>query len=251
MEVVRQQQSDGAESFRCLFSQAATEQHYNSHEDRWRPEQHLFSNCIALWSYPSKPTCQGEEHAGGQREGSSNVAQVATYEHLAAFFGGPPTENHFALYANWAKFGWGMVITGNVQVFPTHLTLGRDMTLPSYISEDSLEPFRKLASSILGPPKSKSDCLAIMQLSHAGRQSPNILGGRYAFQRPSGPSPVPIRPKGQGIISNVLHTVTFQTPHEMSEEDITDTIAAFVKGARVAVGSGFDGIQLHAAHGCE
>jgi 2,4-dienoyl-CoA reductase-like NADH-dependent reductase (Old Yellow Enzyme family) len=173
------------------------------------------------------------------------------YEHLANFLGGPPNEHHFSLYSKWAMSDWGMVITGNVQVSSTHLTLGRDVTLPDRISEDSLEPFRELPSSMRRPSKSNCNSLAIMQLSHAGRQSPNIIGGRYPFLRPSGPSPVPVKPRNQGVISDLLHAVAFQTPHELSDEGIKDVIAAFVKGARVALKSGFDGVQLHAAHGCK
>jgi 2,4-dienoyl-CoA reductase-like NADH-dependent reductase (Old Yellow Enzyme family) len=173
------------------------------------------------------------------------------YEHMATFLGGPPNEHHFSLYSKWAKSGWGMVITGNVQVSSTHLTLGRDMTLPDDNSEDSIQPFEELASSMHGTASSNCNCLTIMQLSHAGRQSPNFIGGRYPFQRPSGPSPVPVKPRGQGFISNVLHAVAFQTPHALSKEEIQYIIAAFVKGARVALDSGFDGIQVHAAHGCE
>lgn len=179
----------------------------------------------------------------------NRLVKVAMYEHMAAFLGGPPNEHHFSLYSEWAKSDWGMMITGNVQVSRTHLTLGRDITLPDPTSGDSLEPFRELASSMLGSGKSNCNGSAIMQLSHAGRQSPNLIGGRYPFQRPSGPSPVRVRPRGQSFISDLLHTVAFQTPHGLSEEEIQDIIAAFVKGAIVALNSGFDGVQLHAAHG--
>lgn len=34
------------------------------------------------------------------------------YEAMASFGGGPPTEEHYALYSRWALGGWGMVITG-------------------------------------------------------------------------------------------------------------------------------------------
>lgn len=37
----------------------------------------------------------------------------------------------------------------------------------------------------------------------------------------------------------------------MSLQDVDEVVTAFVRGARVALESGFDGIQLHAAHGCE
>jgi 2,4-dienoyl-CoA reductase-like NADH-dependent reductase (Old Yellow Enzyme family) len=36
----------------------------------------------------------------------------------------------------------------------------------------------------------------------------------------------------------------------MSLENIDDVVEAFVRGAKLAVLAGFDGVQLHAAHGC-
>jgi len=171
------------------------------------------------------------------------------YEHLATLLGGPPNEYHFSLYSKWAQSNWGMIISGNVQVSSTHLSLGRDIILPDRISEDSFGPFKELASSMFAPTKTKG--LAIMQLSHAGRQSPNFIGGRYPFQPPSGPSPISVRPRGQGVLSDLIHAVAFQMPCEMSGEEIRDVVSAFVKGAVVAVESGFDGVELHAAHGCE
>ena len=216
-----------------------------------RSSRRVFSNRTSMWSYTSQPTCQGEVYAVGLIEVLFINIQVAMYEHLASFLGGPPNEHHFSLYSKWAKFDWGMVVTGNVQVSSTHLSLGRDISLPDRISEDSLAPFKELASSMLGTVESKRTSLAIMQLSHAGRQSPNFIGGRYPFQRPSGPSPIPVKPTGQSVVSDLLHSFAFQTPHELSQEEIQDIIAAFVRGARVALKSGFDGVQLHAAHGCE
>jgi len=41
----------------------------------------------------------------------------------------------------------------------------------------------------------------------------------------------------------------FQKPQEMSRMDIDEVVEAFVRGAELAVKSGFDGIELHAAHG--
>ncbi|KAG6867573.1 hypothetical protein C0993_000986 [Termitomyces sp. T159_Od127] len=178
---------------------------------------------------------------------SNRLVKVAMYEHLADFLGGPPNEHHYALYSNWAAFGWGMIITGNIQVSDRHLSLGRDVILPKDLSKDNVQPFRRLAMSMRG--SEDSGTLAIMQLSHAGRQSLNLIGGRLPFQPPLAPRPIRVASKGSGLISNAIHTFAFQEPNEMSVKDIDDVVEAFIKGARVAFESGFDGIQLHAAHG--
>jgi len=179
------------------------------------------------------------------------------YEHLASFFGGPPNLYHYDLYAEWAKHHWGMIITGNVQVSTDHLTLGRDMTIPEHLTEENLVPFKKLSASIHGLYSSQgatshnsNRTLAIMQLSHPGRQSSNFIGGRAPFKAPLAPSAVRLGGKQLGFMSNAIHALMFQTPRPMSYVDIAEMIQAFVKGAQAAYQSGFDGIQLHVAHGC-
>jgi 2,4-dienoyl-CoA reductase-like NADH-dependent reductase (Old Yellow Enzyme family) len=174
----------------------------------------------------------------------NRLVKAATYEHLAPLLGGPPTRAHCALYARWAAGGWGMVVTGNVQVAPEHLTLGRDLVLPRALDAPGLAPFRALARAARGV-----GTLAIMQLSHAGRQSPVLLGGRRPFARAVAPSAIPLRGRG-GWFARVVYTVMFPAPRALTPVEIDGVISRFVLGARVAHAAGFDGIELHAAHGC-
>ena len=180
------------------------------------------------------------------------------YEHLASFFGGPPNLYHYDLYSEWAKHHWGIIVTGNVEVSADHLTLGRDMTIPKHITDENLLPFKKLSAAIHGLYSSQgtmsgnsNKTLAIMQLNHPGRQSSNFIGGRGPFKAPLAPSAVRLGGHQLGFLSSAIHALMFQTPRPMSHVDITEMIQAFVKGAKVAHLSGFDGIQLHVAHGCK
>ncbi|KAF7325583.1 hypothetical protein MKEN_00407900 [Mycena kentingensis (nom. inval.)] len=175
----------------------------------------------------------------------NRLVKAALYEHLATLSGGPPNHLHNALYALWGDHDWGTVMTGNVQVSSTHLSLGRDLVLPADTEEKNIAPFRALADAIHGRRAHRP--LAIMQLSHAGRQSPNMLGGRAPFAPPWAPSAV--RVGASGFLSSLLHRLMFQTPLEMSLRDIDTVVDAFVHGARVAAAAGFDGVELHAAHG--
>lgn len=191
------------------------------------------------------------------------------YEHLAAFPGGPPNEHHFRLYSEWAKHGWGMVITGNVSIVPDHLGLGRDVVIPPSIdAPDALEPFTKLADAIhrtwdasktasrpndvdnQRSTRHSGRTLAIMQLNHAGRQSGNIIGGRFPFVPPLAPSPIRLGFKDPSPLKSIVNAILFQTPREMTASDISTVIDRFVTGAILACRAGFDGVQLHAAHGC-
>jgi 2,4-dienoyl-CoA reductase-like NADH-dependent reductase (Old Yellow Enzyme family) len=174
----------------------------------------------------------------------NRLVKVALYEHGASFGGGPPTSAfHIPLYARWARGGWGIIMTGNVQVSADHLTLGKDLIVPSEDDGEARAAYRKLADTI--HKEGTPGALALMQLSHAGRQSPNILGGRGVWgEPPVAPSSVPLA--GQGPIGSLL----FRTPRAMDEGDIDRVVASFVNGAKLALDAGFDGVELHASHGC-
>lgn len=115
--------------------------------------------------------------------------------------------------------------------------------------ETRLEIFSKWAESIKSTPSGLGP-LAIMQLSHAGRQSPRIIGGRYPWVPPLAPSTNPMTPR-EGFLSRLMFSLLFQTPRAASTQDIDSLIEAFLHAAAIACRAGFDGIQLHASHGCE
>lgn len=76
------------------------------------------------------------------------------------------------------------------------------------------------------------DCRAIVQLHHAGRQtSPGIIG-----QKPVAPSPIACR-------------LMRAEPEELTIDAIKKIRKSFVKSAVLASKAGFDGVELHAAHG--
>jgi len=75
--------------------------------------------------------------------------------------------------------------------------------------------------------------LSLVQLFHGGVRAPSRLTGRQpwsasAFQ---------------------LDAPRFETPRAATERDIEDTIAAFAAAARRCAEAGFDGVELHGAHG--
>ncbi|CAE6418958.1 NADH oxidase [Rhizoctonia solani AG-1 IB] len=53
----------------------------------------------------------------------------------------------------------------------------------------------------------------------------------------------------EGLLSRLVFSILFQTPHPLDSAEIESVVSAFVSGAIVAYDSGFDGIQLHASHG--
>ena len=73
-----------------------------------------------------------------------------------------------------------------------------------------------------------------MQLSHAGRQT-----HRYVNPTPKAPSAIPLSIPG----------IKFGTPVALTHDEIVDLIARFADAAAIARETGFDGVQLHGAHG--
>ncbi|KIY65378.1 FMN-linked oxidoreductase [Cylindrobasidium torrendii FP15055 ss-10] len=172
----------------------------------------------------------------------NRIIKAAMYEHLAHILGGPPNEHHFEVYREWNKYDWGALITGNVQTSPTHLTLGRDMVSPSSLSEEDLLPYRTLRNSM-------KERIAIVQLSHTGRQAANLIGGRFPGHPPLAPSAVRVKGKNETAGSDFIHSIIFQNPKAMNIEDIDIVYAGFVQAAKAMHLTGFDGVQLHMAHG--
>ncbi|VDC02803.1 unnamed protein product [Peniophora sp. CBMAI 1063] len=120
------------------------------------------------------------------------------------------------------------------------------MVVPPTLDERDVAPFVALADAL----HSSSDTLAIMQLSHAGRQSPNILGGRGLFSPAVAPTSVALRGRSRdGWLARLLYRALFPTPRTLTAGEIDQIAAQFVHGAEVAAAAGFDGVELHAAHG--
>ncbi|MET4729778.1 N-ethylmaleimide reductase [Lysobacter enzymogenes] len=92
------------------------------------------------------------------------------------------------------------------------------------------------------------------QLWHAGRMSHASLqpGGAApvapsALQAPS--AKVYIDPHGRGAPSRDGELVAASIPRALSAQDIADIVADYASAARNAIDAGFDGVELHGAHG--
>ncbi|PVG01411.1 FMN-linked oxidoreductase [Serendipita vermifera] len=172
------------------------------------------------------------------------------YEHLAPLGGGAPNARHISLYARWAQGGWGILITGNVQVSPAHLGLGSDLVLPDMGDTYDLAPWKSLAAAMHASSSKDDRPIALMQICHTGRQSPRLLGGRGWWTPPLAPSPVRVGSNVQeSLISRALYGLIFQTPKEMDDEDIDLAVRQYCFGATLAAEAGFDGVQIHGSHG--
>ena len=86
----------------------------------------------------------------------------------------------------------------------------------------------------------KEGALAIMQMFHCGRMAwPEVNPANRSI------APSPITPKQD----NPMTGVPYPVPEAMSLFDIEHVIAGFVETAKGAIEAGFDGIEIHGAHG--
>ncbi|KAH6869318.1 NADH:flavin oxidoreductase/NADH oxidase [Thelonectria olida] len=155
-----------------------------------------------------------------------------------------PTEALIAAYRAWAEGGWGLVLTGNVQVDPRYLGQPTDIAYNEAVGYDTmLESWKKWAAAC-----SYNTSRTVVQINHPGRQSPAGAGTRGFFAKSIAPSPVPLS-LGKEFFPRLMSTLIFGTPREMTQQEIKEAVGRFASTARLAAEAGFAGVELHAAHG--
>lgn len=154
----------------------------------------------------------------------NRLVRSATFEGMADNEGFP-TEKLFKLYGRLARGGVGLIITGFAYVAEDGAGFMPGM---SGIHTDAhIDAYRRLVAHV----HEGGACIA-MQIAHAGRQTTEEAIGT----RPMAPSAV-------------KDTATFVKPRAMTEVDIERVIEDFAQAARRVQQSGFDAVQIHAAHG--
>ena len=137
-----------------------------------------------------------------------------------------PSQALVRLYDAWAKGGAGVLVTGNVMVAENGKGSANDVVLTDERSLPVLEQWAKTGT--------QNDTLLIMQINHAGKQSPKVL------------SPVPVAPSAvplQGMEGFI------NPPRALENDEIEVLIRQFARAAEIADKAGFSGVQIHGAHG--
>ncbi|WP_087687633.1 NADH:flavin oxidoreductase/NADH oxidase family protein [Pandoraea sp. PE-S2R-1] len=139
-----------------------------------------------------------------------------------------PSDALLRLYDAWARGGAGLILTGNVMIDAQAMTGPNGVVLQD---DAHLERFRRWADTARA-----QGAQIWMQLNHPGRQMQSALG-----QPTVAPSAVAL---DLGSLSK-----RFAVPRELTPADIADVQARFVRSAELAERAGFNGVQIHAAHG--
>jgi len=161
------------------------------------------------------------------RIGSVTIAnrfvRSATHDYLADDEGFV-TDANVELLERLAEGEVGLIITGHAHVRPIGKASPRQIAV---FDDRFVEGLARIPAAVHRFPAK-----VFLQIAHAGRQTKE----RECGGTPVSPSPV-------------YDPVTKVMPRELSADEILGLIADFVAAARRAAAAGFDGVQLHAAHG--
>jgi 2,4-dienoyl-CoA reductase-like NADH-dependent reductase (Old Yellow Enzyme family) len=135
-----------------------------------------------------------------------------------------PTPDLVALFERWSAGGAGLLITGNTPVDRLHLEHAGNFAL------DDISDMARVAE--LASAAKSGGAKVLAQLAHAGRQTPEAI------------NPHPI-----SVSDLRLDLAGYGDPVAASDADFEAVIAKFVRSALLARTAGFDGVEIHAAHG--
>lgn len=136
---------------------------------------------------------------------------------------GMATDRFIAYHEAKAKGGWAMIIVEDYAVDP----MGRGFWTPGLWDDKQIESHAKLVKAV-----HRAGARIIAQIYHAGRQTSSaLIGGQ-----PVSASPLPCPVMGE-------------TPRELSVPEIKKIVSQFGDAALRAKKAGFDGVEVHGAHG--
>lgn len=158
----------------------------------------------------------------------NRIAKAAMEEQLAVR-GQLPGGGLSVLYRRWASGAAGLLITGHVMVDGRAVAQPGDVVLEAGTDVRPFADWAKAGQAGGGQ--------IWMQINHPGRVVQRDLTD--VTWAPSA-SPVDI-----GRFSGM-----YSVPRAMTAVEIDDTVGRFAAAARAAQAARFDGVQVHAAHGC-
>ncbi|KAI0151505.1 NADH oxidase [Pestalotiopsis sp. NC0098] len=158
---------------------------------------------------------------------------LATYDETDLSARGIPGKELEQLYRAWGEGKWGQILTGNVMIDPGHLEAPGNMIVPqdAPFEGERFEGFKAIAAA-----GKAHGSLIVPQVSHPGRQVPEIVQKH------------PVSASDMQLVVPAMGR-TFAKPRAATKEDIEGFIKGFTHAAVYLEKAGFDGIQLHGAHG--
>ena len=135
-----------------------------------------------------------------------------------------PTRGLIQLYRRWGASGAALLITGNFPVDRYHLEHPANIVIDMRSDREKLRALSQAAKA--------EGAVVLAQLSHSGRQTPESV------------NPTPL-----SLSDRKLYLAGYGQPRPASEADLDAVTDQFIRSAVVAQETGFDGVEVHAAHG--
>ncbi len=152
----------------------------------------------------------------------NRLMRSATAERMGHPESGEPLAKLGEMYAALARGGVGLIVTGHAYVerggkaHPEMASIASDDVIPAW--REVIRPAQEAGARLM------------MQINHSGAScDPKV-------------TPQPISPSGISSDASVEQ-------HTMSEKEIQRVVQSFAQAARRVREAGFDGVQLHGAHG--
>ncbi|MEV4034985.1 NADH:flavin oxidoreductase [Streptomyces umbrinus] len=142
--------------------------------------------------------------------------------------GGVPGEDVASYYARRAAAGVGLIVTEGTYV--GHESAGQSDDIPRFHGDEQLAGWAKVAEAVHA-----AGGKIVPQLWHIGSVR---RAGEPPFADAPSVSPSGIHTEGAKV-----------TGQAMTQQDLDDVIQAFAEAAAAAERIGFDGVELHGAHG--
>jgi 2,4-dienoyl-CoA reductase-like NADH-dependent reductase (Old Yellow Enzyme family) len=158
----------------------------------------------------------------------NRLAKAAMTEGLADPAGRPTAELE-RLYRVWGEGGSGLLLSGNVQVDRDHLERPGNVILDAPANPAMLAALRRWTDAAKA-----GGARFWAQLSHAGRQTMK---------------PVNPHPRAPSAVRLGLPGGQFGEPVALTGTEIEGLVRRFAQAAASCREGGFDGVQIHAAHG--
>ncbi|EJD45599.1 FMN-linked oxidoreductase [Auricularia subglabra TFB-10046 SS5] len=163
---------------------------------------------------------------------SAMSEKLASFSKEDEFERGEPSEALIRLYEVWGQGQIGIIVTGNIMVHRGHLETGGNVILDRDIEKDYTPLLSRLATAAKA-----GGSLLLAQISHPGRQTPMSL------------QPHPVSASAVQLVMDAPDIGLFGVPHPLTMDEIKDIADRFAWASRVLYNAGFDGMQIHGAHG--
>ncbi|MDR6225689.1 2,4-dienoyl-CoA reductase-like NADH-dependent reductase (Old Yellow Enzyme family) [Desmospora profundinema] len=135
-------------------------------------------------------------------------------------------------YRKRAVDGIGLIITEGIVISPR---AKGNPGVPGLYTKEQVESWKPVTEAV-----HKEGGTIIAQIWHVGRASHHELTGGLPPQSASA-----IR--AEGFVPRFRKP--YDTPEEMTQEDIREVVAQYAQAAKNAIEAGFDGVEIHGAHG--